>query len=71
MPETTVDAGHVVWLAWLPEALPGHARPAGPEALDELTRRFFPCSLQRWLLDLLDSPADPQHDAPRRAPGRP
>ena len=58
MPDSAIDAGPVVWLACLPDGCPGLTRPADPQSLDELTRRFFPCSLQRWLLDLLETAAD-------------
>ena len=61
MPDTAIDAGTVVWLARLPDGCPALTLPAAPASLDDLTRRFFPCSLQRWLLELLEAAAD---DAP-------
>ena len=58
MPDTAIDAGSVVWLTRLPEGCPALTLPAGPASLDDLTHRFFPCSLQRWLLELLENATD-------------
>ena len=58
MPDSAIDTGQVVWLTCVPDASPSLTRLAGPQALDELTRRFFPCSLQRWLLALLEGAPD-------------
>ena len=60
MPNTAIDAGLVVWLARLPDGCPALTLPAGDGSLADLTRRYFPCSLQRWLIDLLESTTDDQ-----------